>query len=198
MFDVFSNRSPRYSQNQERFAKGDASPCVLCGKAVEKPRYEVHLHQGGSHVVTEKEARCLDPGGDMGMYPLGAECYKRCPGIRPYVHDSQKEQWIIFAEEAVRRYYYPPVKTRLVLMIAIERHGITIPVGTEGTVVDVDKGNAIIVEPDTFFEALVNNRLVWHAAHLKDPLRSFYEECDGFAQTPVAEYWRSSGLVVKR
>jgi hypothetical protein len=77
MFDVFKYRSKNYSRNSEQ-AMGDHLPCVLCGKPVEVVKYEVHLHHGGSALVTEEEAAQLDDAGDMGCYPLGQNCYRRC------------------------------------------------------------------------------------------------------------------------
>lgn len=109
MFDVFARRSVNYSKNSEK-ANGNEAPCVLCGKPVKNVRYEVHLHRGGSHVVTEKEALNLDLAEDMGMYPLGSECYRSCPEIRPYVYDNQaqplrlsNEQWKILYMDLYRQ-----------------------------------------------------------------------------------------------
>jgi hypothetical protein len=57
--------SPHYSDNLSRKTDKDALPCAVCGKAVSRPRYWVHVHLGGSHIVTEEEAAELDTAADV-------------------------------------------------------------------------------------------------------------------------------------
>ena len=77
--------SPNYSDNRNRSSRIDALPCAVCGKAVSNPRYWVHVHNGGSHLVTEEEAATLDPAADMYSFPLGRDCYRTHPELQPYV-----------------------------------------------------------------------------------------------------------------
>lgn len=99
MFDLFAHRSPQYTRNSHN-TRGDDLPCVLCGKAVsDPPKYQVHLHQGGAFLVTEEEAQMLhekergrNSFSDMGFYPVGVECYRRNPAIRPYVTEFAREK----------------------------------------------------------------------------------------------------------
>lgn len=60
-------------------------PCAVCGKGVKKPRYWVHVHNGGSDLVTEDETATLDPAADMYHFPLGNDCYRQHPELHPYV-----------------------------------------------------------------------------------------------------------------
>lgn len=76
--------SPHFSDNLSRASKVDALPCAVCGKAVTKPRYWVHVHCGGSHLVTKEEAAMLDPAADMYNFPLGNDCYRKHPELQPY------------------------------------------------------------------------------------------------------------------
>lgn len=87
---------PRYAENKDRFAQPNAQPCIVCGKAVTKPRWMVHLHCGGSHVVTEAEADTLPANQDLGAYPLGSDCYRRHPELHAYASrhpDSWPKAW---------------------------------------------------------------------------------------------------------
>lgn len=73
---------------QQAASKVDGYPCVVCGKRIARPRWMVHLHKGGSHIVTAAEAAELNAagheGGDMGAYPLGTDCLRRHPRLKPY------------------------------------------------------------------------------------------------------------------
>lgn len=71
---------------------GDAYPCAICGINAPNPRYMVHLHGGGSYLVTEEEAKTMDPAGDMYCYPIGPNCFKKYPELRNgYVFDAKKD-----------------------------------------------------------------------------------------------------------
>lgn len=78
---------PNYHKNMEK--AGDAPTCVICGRGITSanPRM-VHVHCGGWTLVTEDEATHLDPAADMGLFPIGPECLRRHPEIRPYVISS--------------------------------------------------------------------------------------------------------------
>lgn len=74
----------RYHENRDRC--GAATPCIVCGKAVTRPRWMVHVHCGGSHVVTEEEAVTLNTAADLGWYPLGRDCHRQHPELHPYAY----------------------------------------------------------------------------------------------------------------
>lgn len=80
---------PHYQENKKQYAKANAQPCIVCGKAVTKPRYMVHVHCGGSHLVTEQEAATLSEAADLGAYPLGRDCYRKHPELQPYATEAQ-------------------------------------------------------------------------------------------------------------
>lgn len=70
---------------------GNDYPCVICGIPCPSPRYSVHLHGGGSVLVTQEEAKTMDPAGDMYCYPIGPSCLKKYPELKNgYVFDSEK------------------------------------------------------------------------------------------------------------
>lgn len=64
---------------------GEYDPCCVCGKAVKAPRTYLHVHAGGAAVVTEDEARTLPANADLGMQPVGPECLREHPELKPYV-----------------------------------------------------------------------------------------------------------------
>lgn len=76
---------PNYSKNQERIT-GDAYPCVVCGKAVTRPNPKQVRMWLGTALVTDAEAEALnDPASDMGYYPIGNDCLRKHPELRPYM-----------------------------------------------------------------------------------------------------------------
>ena len=62
--------------NRRKKGDGDCLTCVICGLSCPNPKVEVHLGNGGSHLVTADEAK-EDPAGDMYWYPIGPECWKK-------------------------------------------------------------------------------------------------------------------------
>lgn len=78
-------RSPQHGRNADR-CKENEEPCVICGRPVKDGRATawVHVHQGGSSVVTEEEAKTLDPASDLGCWPVGSDCLRRHPELNPY------------------------------------------------------------------------------------------------------------------
>lgn len=60
-------------------------PCCICGKACPYPsKYMVWEHNGGGWLVTEEEAKKLNPGADLGPQPVGSDCWKKHPEIHKY------------------------------------------------------------------------------------------------------------------
>lgn len=60
--------------------------------ACKNPKYYLWVHCGGYVAVTKAEGVRLnaDPktaGGDPGGYPIGADCLKKHPELRPYVEE---------------------------------------------------------------------------------------------------------------
>jgi hypothetical protein len=84
MIKLWPLTPPDYRKNQEK--AGDLPTCVICGRGIkaQSPKM-VHLHDGGSAIVTETEAAELDAAGDMYFYPIGPECLRNHPEIKDYV-----------------------------------------------------------------------------------------------------------------
>ena len=82
-------RHPDYSKNFNRPCRdADVYRCVICGRTCPEPKYMLHEHEGGGTAVTEQESARLDEAGDMGMQPIGADCLKKHPELKPYVQEQ--------------------------------------------------------------------------------------------------------------
>lgn len=82
-------RNANYSKNYNGFTPGDSEgPCVICGRAVKAPaKYWVHEVNGGGEACTpdEDEQHYQHDGGDLGAQPIGANCVKLHPELKPYI-----------------------------------------------------------------------------------------------------------------
>lgn len=73
--------SPNFREPQQ----SGHGPCIVCGRAVKSKRPSfVFVHCGGTHAVTEDEADNLDPRASLGFQPIGPECLRRFPELKPY------------------------------------------------------------------------------------------------------------------
>ena len=64
---------------------GDAYPCVVCGIPVTRPRFVCHVIEGGGVALhPEDEALYVPDGGDMCCQPVGTDCLRRHPELKPY------------------------------------------------------------------------------------------------------------------
>lgn len=83
-------KTPDYVKNSSK--AGEWHPCSICGKAIKKPDTAAWLRTAyGSHAITAAELEALDKAGDSGCFPVGADCLRRHPELRPYViarHDG--------------------------------------------------------------------------------------------------------------
>lgn len=54
----------------------------------------LYIHCGGGVAVTEAEANALNAsgegGGDMGCHPIGPDCLRQHPQLKPYVFDWKR------------------------------------------------------------------------------------------------------------
>lgn len=82
---------PGHSKNSESRPDG-SDPCLICGKPIkyDKQRYTVHVHDGGASIVTEEEAATMDEAADLGCHPIGTDCLRQHPEIKPYVYDRKQ------------------------------------------------------------------------------------------------------------
>lgn len=79
-------------ERMKRARPGDENsyPCVICGLSVSKPRFHCHMIGGGGvalHPDDESEfaADSSEQAGDMGFYPVGSDCLRRFPEMKPFV-----------------------------------------------------------------------------------------------------------------
>jgi hypothetical protein len=79
-------RSKNYDRNRLT-ADGGKEGCVICGKDIKDAKYWLHLFWGLT-AVTEEEAAEINrkegDGGDMYFFPIGTDCLKRHPELKPY------------------------------------------------------------------------------------------------------------------
>jgi hypothetical protein len=67
------------------------APCIVCGRGVKLANHKlfVWVHEGGGHVVTTEEGERLnasgESGADLGSQPIGRDCLKKFPELKPYV-----------------------------------------------------------------------------------------------------------------
>lgn len=75
--------SKQYEKNLDRL-KMNETPCAICGKAAGVPNPYVRTWEG-AYIVTEDEAKTLNPNGDTGNWPIGPDCLKRHPELKAYL-----------------------------------------------------------------------------------------------------------------
>lgn len=68
---------------------GDTYPCACCGLPVPKPKFYVHMiHGGGVALHPDDEDIYIEDGGDMGLQPVGTDCLKRHPELKPFTQKA--------------------------------------------------------------------------------------------------------------
>lgn len=78
-------RAPENIIRARERRSGDASPCIVCGLPVTKPVYYCHVVAGGSRALhAEDEALYVSDGGDMSHLPVGTDCLRRNPELKPF------------------------------------------------------------------------------------------------------------------
>lgn len=81
---------PDHPRNSKNF-RGEirdihVGPCVICGRPVKKPgKYFVHVMDGGGSICTPDEDAFVDEAGDLGMQPIGSDCVRRHPELKPFI-----------------------------------------------------------------------------------------------------------------
>lgn len=83
MIDIPS--SPVKARNERVYGHNGGAACIVCSMPIntEKHKFWVRLFEG-CLICTAAEAEA-DPSGDTGYYPVGKECIKRFPELKPYV-----------------------------------------------------------------------------------------------------------------
>jgi hypothetical protein len=82
-------RSKNYGRNRAASNDSSAYACVVCGKDLTDPQHALWVHEGGSHAVTQAEGERLNreghEGADLGAHPIGDDCLRAHPELKPYV-----------------------------------------------------------------------------------------------------------------
>lgn len=75
-----------YHDNAARCQSG-STPCVICGKGIKDSSNPpmVRVHGGWGLIVTDEEAATMVESQDCGGWPIGRDCLKKHPEIKPYV-----------------------------------------------------------------------------------------------------------------
>ena len=77
--------APEAMARARRARAGDAYDCVVCGLPTPKPRYYCHVIGGGGVALHPDDERLYVPdGGDLSHLPVGVDCLRRNPDLRPY------------------------------------------------------------------------------------------------------------------
>lgn len=88
MFNYQHLKSPRYDQNVKA-TRSEHLPCILCGRECKNAKFFVWEHNGGGTLVTPQEGEELNEtghsGADLGLQPIGSDCLKKHPQIKPFV-----------------------------------------------------------------------------------------------------------------
>lgn len=88
------NVNQNYELMQEKFpCKGNEIPCVICGKPCSNPKFYIWCHLGGNFAVTAEEGELLNAEGknnmDLGSHPIGTDCLRKHPELKPYSQKSK-------------------------------------------------------------------------------------------------------------
>lgn len=64
--------------------------CIVCSLPMPQPKFMCHVIEGGSSALhVEDEDRYRPDGGDMCFLPLGSDCLRLHPELKPYAHKVQ-------------------------------------------------------------------------------------------------------------
>lgn len=82
-----TNPAPKKMQKAR---SGDCDPCVICGIGVAKPKFQCHVIGGGGIALLPDDealfaADATAQAGDLGCQPVGTDCLRRFPAMKPYV-----------------------------------------------------------------------------------------------------------------
>lgn len=77
--------STKQHHKQSATTRNEHDPCIVCGKAMRRAVTFLHVVEGGSHIVKRGEPYTNEKA-DLGLHPIGADCLRRRPELREYVH----------------------------------------------------------------------------------------------------------------
>lgn len=85
-------RLPESDYRDPNGGQGRYYPCVICNRDVKHPRYTLHVVDAGFHAVHPDDEPYDDGGSDLGYLPIGTECLRRFPQLKPYVHREESDK----------------------------------------------------------------------------------------------------------
>lgn len=77
-------KSADYAANRRRYGNGLLPPCVVCGRPTRSETLLECVNGATDECVMPGTADTADPG-YMGGQPVGPDCLRRFPQLRPYV-----------------------------------------------------------------------------------------------------------------
>jgi hypothetical protein len=73
-----------FCEQMDRTGSHGVNPCIVCGRNIKNKRAKrVYVNSGFSHILTAEEFQQDE--GEMGSWPVGADCLSKHPEIRPYI-----------------------------------------------------------------------------------------------------------------
>lgn len=78
-------KSADYAANLRRYRGGDRQPCVVCGRPVKAPTFMVECVNGGLDECVLPGTADTTDAAYMGAFPVGPDCLRRHPELRPFV-----------------------------------------------------------------------------------------------------------------
>lgn len=77
-------KTPDYDKQVK--SQGKFPPCIVCGRPIKNPNHPYHLHMTvDGMAVSVAEAENLPDDEDQGCFPVGADCIRNHPELKPYI-----------------------------------------------------------------------------------------------------------------
>lgn len=79
-------------KNEKQYGMNDGSHCIICNKPVDMVGKNTAFVRiiAATAIGTPTEAEA-DPDADMGLYPIGPDCLRRHPELKPYVMTEEQD-----------------------------------------------------------------------------------------------------------
>lgn len=85
--DIPKRDLPKKFVEARRRRSGSAYGCVVCDLPIPAPKFMCHVVDGGGVALhVGDEDRYVPDGGDLAFLPLGTDCLRRHPELKPYAH----------------------------------------------------------------------------------------------------------------
>lgn len=84
---------PRYDEWSVNSYGPDCFPCAVCGKPIKDTnvKFRVYVANSGDELLSIEEA-AKDPEAweELGMFPLGSDCFRKYPELQGYVVKAER------------------------------------------------------------------------------------------------------------